>query len=353
MSREPDLNNKISLTDLIGLNELQEMQDSFSEVASVAIRIVDSKGNKITAMSSPPSLCSEALSNAVIKEKVCGSCRPTFLGGEGIVDDDLSFECLPSLKHYLLPLKVLTSSHTSLILGYMVIGPVIFMKRKTQEEFKEIAETLGVDLYQLWSLILELRVFSYRGIRSLLDMIDNLISRILNLAYAKQAMQKKISGRIFKKPAQKFPQEPKQLDEFLELFLDLIIDVTNGNMGSVMLFDPRKRELVIKASHGLPAEIVRKTVVKLGEGVSGLVAATKKSFLINEGSVDKVIAEKLKRPNLFSSVVVPIKCRDDVYGVVNVSSDRISAVKFDESTLAFLTKAAGLAGLALERIQTS
>ena len=84
MAEKQDLNNKISLTDLIGLNELQEMQDSFSEVASVAIRIVDSKGNKITAMSSPPSLCSEALGNAVIKEKVCGSCRPTFLGAKAL-----------------------------------------------------------------------------------------------------------------------------------------------------------------------------------------------------------------------------------------------------------------------------
>ncbi len=142
--RKPLPGNKISLTDLIALDELQEMQDSFAEVASVAIRIVDPKGNNITQMSSPPSLCAEILNDPAVKDKVCGGCRPTFLGGEGIVDDDLSFECMPGLKSYLLPLKVESSSESSLILGYFIIGPVIFMKRRTREEYKDIAEKLGV-----------------------------------------------------------------------------------------------------------------------------------------------------------------------------------------------------------------
>lgn len=347
------IRKKPSLTDLVSLDELQEMQDSFSEVANVAVRTVDPQGLDITKISSPPSLCSEVFNNLVLKEKVCGGCRPTFLGGEGIVDDDLSFECLPGLKNYLLPLKVSLSSTKSLILGYIIIGPVIFMKRRSKEEFKEVAEAMGFDHYELWSLILELRVFSYQGVHSFLSMIDNLTGHILNLAYAKFNMQKNVFGKLSKKTPQKISLPVEQMKEFLELFLDLVINVTKGNVGSVMLFDRTKRSLVIKAAHGLPEEVIRETQVKIGEGVSGLVAQTKKSFLINEGAADKLISERLTKPNLFSSMVVPIRHRDDVYGVVNVSSDKASAVKFDESTLAFLTKAAGLAGVTLERIQAS
>ena len=184
-------------------------------------------------------------------------------------------------------------------------------------------------------------------------MIDNLTGHILNLAYAKFNMQKNVFGKLSKKTPQKISLPVEQMKEFLELFLDLVINVTKGNVGSVMLFDRTKRSLVIKAAHGLPEEVIRETQVKIGEGVSGLVAQTKKSFLINEGAADKLISERLTKPNLFSSMVVPIRHRDDVYGVVNVSSDKASAVKFDESTLAFLTKAAGLAGVTLERIQAS
>jgi ligand-binding sensor protein len=350
--RVPRPSPKISLTDLIPLSDLQEMQDSFSEVANVPIRIVDPNGAYITTMSNVSALCAEALSNKAIKEKLCDNCRPTFLGGEGIVDDDLSFECLPGLKNYLIPLKVPMGKTTSLILGYMIIGPVIFMKRKAKEEFIEIAESVGIDAEQFWNLVLALRVFSYKGIRSFLDMVENLTSHILNLAYDRLVIQKKILNDLSREALKKSAPALGQLKEFLELFLDLIIDVTRGTVGSVMLFDHRKNALVIKAAHGLPPDIVRKTALKIGEGVSGLAAQMKKALLINEDSSDEIIAERLKRPDLFSSLVVPIKSREEVYGVITVPSDRTYPVKFNETTLSFLTKAAGLAGVALEHLQS-
>lgn len=344
---------KVSLLDLISLKELQEMQDSFSEVASVCIRTVDARGNFLTAPSNPPNLCVEPLKDNEVKEKLCGQCLPTFLGGDGIVDDDLSFECLPGLRVYLIPLKLAVTQTTSVIVGYMNVGPVIFLKRRTKEEYAHIAEKAGMELYDLWNFVLELRVFSYKTIHSFLDMIENLMGHILNLAYSKMAMQKKILSGIGAKQKEKSGggMATSRVDEFLELFLDFIMDITQGNIGSVMLLDPNKRELSIRASRGLPFSVIRDTSVKLGEGISGLAAQTKRPFLINEDSVDESISERLKRPQLFSSIVVPIKCRDDVYGVVNVSSDRALPVRFDESTLSHLTKAAGLAGVTLEQIR--
>ncbi len=330
---------KITLTDLIPLNELQEMQDSFSEVANVSARTIDANGRAFTVMSNMLSICQNGF---------CKQCLPAFLGGEGIVDDELSFECIPGLKHYLIPLKVSLSLTSSLILGYMIVGPVIFMKRNDKEEYKEAARKMGLQLDQLWSWILEFRVFSHRGIHSLIDMIENMTSRILNLAYAKMMIQKKMSGdrtaRLFERRAAVL----RHRDEFLELFLDFVMEVTRGSAGSVMLLDSNKGALEIRTSRGLPNEVAQKTSLKLGEGISGLAAEMKKPFLINEERVDHIISDRLKKPALFSSMVVPIKSREDVYGVINVSSDKSLPIKFDETTLALLTKAAGIAGVALE-----
>lgn len=344
---------KASLLDLISLKELQEMQDSFSEVASVCMRTVDANGAFLTAPSNPPNLCVKPLRDNEVKEKLCGQCLPTFLGGDGIVDDDLSFECLPGLRVYMIPLKLAVSQTTSVIVSYMNVGPVIFLKRKTKEEYVQIAEKAGMELYDLWSFVLELRVFSYKTIHSFLDMIENLMGHILNLAYSKMVMQKKVLNGVRAKAKEKAGVALNRIDEFLELFLDFIMDITQGNIGSVMLLDPKKRELVIRVSRGLPFNVIRDTSVKLGEGISGLAAQTKRPFLINEDSVDESISERLKRPQLFSSIVVPIKCRDDVYGVVNVSSDKALPVRFNESTLSHLTKAAGLAGVTLEQIRAN
>lgn len=335
-------NIKITLTDLIPLNELQEMQDSFSEVANVSVRTIDANGRSLTDMSNMLSIC---------RDGFCKQCLPAFLGGEGIIDEELSFECMPGLKHYLIPLKVSLSLASSLILGYMIVGPVIFMKRNEKEEYREAAQKMGIELDQLWSWILEFRVFSYRGIHSLKDMIENMTSRILNLAYAKMMIQKKMSGdssaRLFERRAAAL----RHRDEFLELFLDFVMQVTRGSAGSVMLLDSNKGTLEIRSFRGLPPEVAQKTSLKLGEGISGLAAEMKKPFLINEERVDRLISDRLKNPALFSSMVVPIKSREDVYGVVNVSSDKSLPIKFDETTLAFLTKAAGIAGVALESMQ--
>ncbi|MEK7849726.1 MAG: PocR ligand-binding domain-containing protein [Candidatus Omnitrophota bacterium] len=332
-------NIKITLADLVPFNELQEMQDSFSEVANVSVSTIDANGRSLTVMSNMLSIC---------QDKFCKQCLPAFLGGEGIIDDELSFECMPGLKHYLIPLKVSFSSASSLILGYIIVGPVIFMKRNEKEEYRETAHKMGIELDQLWSWILEFRVFSYRGIHSLKDMIENMTSRILNLAYAKMVIQKKMSGdrsaRLFERRA----AASRHRDEFLELFLDFVMQVARGSAGSVMLLDSDKGTLEIRFSRGLPPEVAQKTSLKLGEGISGLSAEMKKPFLINEERVDQLISDRLKKPALFSSMVVPIKFREDVYGVVNISSDKALPIKFDEITLALLTKAAGIAGVALE-----
>ncbi|MFH0940426.1 MAG: PocR ligand-binding domain-containing protein [Candidatus Omnitrophota bacterium] len=335
-------NIKITLADLIPLNELQEMQDSFSEVANVSIRTIDANGRSLTVMSNMLSICPNGF---------CKQCLPAFLGGEGIIDEELSFECMSGLKHYLIPLKVSLSAASSLILGYMIVGPVVFMKRNDKEEYRDTARKMRVEFDQLWSWILEFRVFSHRGINSLKDMIENMTNRILNLAYAKMMIQKKMSGNRSARLFERRAAVSRHRDEFLELFLDFIMQVTRGSAGSVMLLDSQKGALEMRSSRGLPPEVAQKTSLKLGEGISGLAAEMKKPFLINEERVDYLISDRLNKPELFSSMVVPIKSREDVYGVINVSSDKSLPVKFDETTLALVIKAAGIAGVALESMQ--
>ena len=189
-------NGKPVLSDLIGQRELQEMQDSFGEVANVAIRTTDPQGNFVTQMSHAPALCVDVFKDSLRRANLCRSCLPTFLGGEGIVDEELSFECLPGLRHYLVPLKVSRTRSESLILGYMIIGPIIFMKRRNKEAYAQIVERLDMSLDQLWSLLLELRVFSYKGVRSFIDMVEHLTGRILNLSFGKWVVQDNLRGGV-------------------------------------------------------------------------------------------------------------------------------------------------------------
>ncbi len=349
--KKPREETPLALLNLIDLDELQQMQDSFSEAADITIRTTDTCGKFLTEVSRMPTLCKEVFLSEDFKKEACGQCLPSFLGGEGIVDDELSYECLPGFKKYLVPLKISLAPTKSLILGYMIIGPIIFMKRKDKDEVLALASELGIDFENLWNQFLELRVFSYKGIHSLLDMIENLTKSVLNLAYAKVVMQKKMQRKFSDIVGAKSLDKTKSSDEFLKFFLDLAMSLSKGSKGSVMVLDANKNRLTIQASCGIPQDIISTTSLKVGEGIAGLAAETKKSFLINKQNADQLIADRLKKPEISSSLVIPIRYRDLVYGVLNISADESSLVEFDESNLAFLSKAAGLAGVALHHFK--
>ncbi|MFA5038151.1 MAG: PocR ligand-binding domain-containing protein [Candidatus Omnitrophota bacterium] len=336
------------LADLIALPQLQEMQESFAEVANVSIRTLDSSGEFVTVMSSPPSLCTEIFSNQSVKSEICDHCRPSFLGGRGLVDEEMSFECLPGLRNYLVPLRLTVSEGVSKILGYMMIGPVIFMKRRDKEDYREIADKLGVPLEQFWSYVLELRVFSYKGIQSFLEMIGHLMNHILSLAFNARSIEREMTNRL-KMHTRANREQAVQVREFLQIFLELIKEITGATRSSVMLLDSGKGVLSIKASFGIPEDVAGSVSLKMGEGIAGLSAESKKPFLITEESRDPGIQERLSQPALSSSMVVPIASGENVYGVLNVSRDRAAARSFNEFDLSVATKAAGLAAVALGR----
>ncbi|MBU4601634.1 hypothetical protein KKA86_00855, partial [bacterium] len=62
------------------------------------------------------------------------------------------------------------------------------------------------------------------------------------------------------------------LDEMLSSAFNSAVKILNAETGSLMLFDSEGEVLTIKKSYGLNEEIIRKTRVKKGETIVGLVA---------------------------------------------------------------------------------
>ena len=118
-----------------------------------------------------------------------------------------------------------------------------------------------------------------------------------------------------------------------------------------MLLDVDQKTLTIKASCGLSQSVSGSGVVKVGEGVAGLAAQACKSFLINAGVDEPLLAGRLHRAELVSSMVVPMAHNNVVMGVINAGVRKGAAVRFDQSSLFTLSKMADLAGLALSQAQ--
>jgi ligand-binding sensor protein len=332
-NKKKHTSRNLSLKDLIDLSEWQKIQDNFSAVTGVGLRLVDSEGHPLTSPSKEPYLCSQILKKYPAREKICGSCSPTFLGGKGIVDRNLSFLCHAGLHNFVTPLRL----DGSKVLGYLIVGPVILVMRKTKEEYNVTAQELGIDADEFWSAILEIKVVSFHGAQSLMELIKDLGEYTVKLAY-----QNKIKEReIF------MATGSHKLVRFLDALLAVACEISQAEIGSVMFFDKDSDELTIHASRGLSDEIVRNTKVRLGEGIAGLAAKEGKYFLIDNTIQDMRIRPLLKRPYISSSMVIPLRMENKIIGVMNIGARSTSSVRFTKKNINLMKRLVDLAALAI------
>lgn len=160
---------ELSLLDLIDINAWQNIQDNFTLENDVCLRTVDTKGRPVACSSKKPRLCYELLNQSPANNAICGPCLPTFLGGRGVVDKNLSFCCNVGLHTLVAPLQL-----EGAVWGYILLGPVILVMRKPKEHYRQIVEDINVDLENLWEAAQEIKVMSFQGAQSLLESIREL-----------------------------------------------------------------------------------------------------------------------------------------------------------------------------------
>ncbi len=328
--KKDPVRENLSLSGLVDIKEWQGIQDKFAAIANVGLRTIDMEGNFITSPSGMPNLCNTVIKETFLKDEICDMCLPTFLGGKAIVDRNLSFICYPGLHNFLAPLKL-----GDKVFGYVIVGPLILVMRQSKEQYRQAANELGIELNELWNAILELKVISFHGAQSLVEFIKDMGEYILKLSYQNLTMEKGIAV-----------QEIANLGRLLEALLDVAFQVTGADLGSIMLIDNNKGELTIQASKGIPDEIAAKTRVRLGDGISGIAAKEGEQFLIDNNTQDNRIKKYLGRPYINSSMVVPIKVRNRVLGVMNLGALKTSDVKFNSGNLQLVNRLVDLATVA-------
>ncbi|MBI3994907.1 MAG: response regulator [Nitrospirae bacterium] len=139
---------------------------------------------------------------------------------------------------------------------------------------------------------------------------------------------------------------------------------TKADRASLMLLDETGRELQVKAHSGFSIVIPSKMTKKIGEGVAGVVAQTRKPLIIQGGvQQNPELASVLEGGELVSSVSVPLigkghikissltrppQMHEQLIGVLNISKSSPGAAPFTESDLELVSLLAGQASAAIE-----
>ncbi|GAC1458594.1 MAG: hypothetical protein NVSMB8_07380 [Candidatus Limnocylindrales bacterium] len=131
--------------------------------------------------------------------------------------------------------------------------------------------------------------------------------------------------------------------DLLDSVFNLATELVHGERASLMLRDDASSDFVIAHAVGLAEDIRQAVRVREGEGISGRVAASKRSLLVR-GTAGAAGADGRYRTASYLSV--PILVDNESRGVLNVA-DRTDGLPFEETDLETLELLAGHIGACL------
>jgi HD-GYP domain-containing protein (c-di-GMP phosphodiesterase class II) len=138
-------------------------------------------------------------------------------------------------------------------------------------------------------------------------------------------------------------------DDIVGRFLRDVTRILEAREGTYFALDPRRKDLYIRCHWGGDPEVERSFRLKVGEGISGAVAADGMPRIVND--VESCPDYVPKTNPIRNIIAAPVLIRGKIVGVVNVN-DRASGEKpFSNRDLQLLVSLARLGGVALENVK--
>lgn len=108
------------------------------------------------------------------------------------------------------------------------------------------------------------------------------------------------------------------LDELLARVAELVKRAVDYEVFAILLLNEKTQELSVHFNIGHPAETVRRLRIKVGEGVVGRAAATRRPVLVNDVRQDPAYIASL--PAIRSELAVPLILKGKVAGVMDLEA---------------------------------
>jgi HD-GYP domain-containing protein (c-di-GMP phosphodiesterase class II)/signal transduction histidine kinase len=138
------------------------------------------------------------------------------------------------------------------------------------------------------------------------------------------------------------------INTIAHLMLDMAIERTDAEKGSLMLVDPQQ-ELTILSARGIEYTLAKTYRVKIGEGIAGTVAQKGKAVMVADIDADERFRQaKRDRYKTKSFISCPILGKKgNVLGVLNIN-DKKNGQPFNQSEFVLIQIIAGQAAIALK-----
>ena len=335
------MENKIKLKRIVNAGRLQKVQDHFSEILKVPIRIFNVKGELITRPADTLNIW-ERLGD--FYPRFIDECKEFFRffrGDHSFGDSGRNDYCCELGLHiFSLGIKLPGDE----LAANAVVGPVILGPRPTAKKYQKKAKCLDVDVDKLGGVIADIKAFSFSGADSALSLLSDVFSCVFELDYHNFKL-----GRIMPLSKLKEAAHDIYVNKLCSALLDVSSNVIGGETASVMLINEKTNELYIKASKGIRKEIISRARQRIGEGLAGIAFQKRRPMVIGSKVEDEEIKSLLTRPKIKNSMIVPIKTTEKIFGVMNIATCRRSS-KFNSANMSVISQLTSLAAKAMQDV---
>lgn len=167
----------MKISDFMDLNELQKIQDQFSDATGLAAIAVDAEGNYITEGSNFNDFCMKYTRNSPEGNRRCVKCDNECTG---------TYYCHAGLMDFASDI-VVNGEKVGAIIGGQVLP-----NAPDEDKFREIAEELGINPDDYVEALRKVPIRTEKSIRAAAALLADVVNQVVNLEYMKQNNRKRL-----------------------------------------------------------------------------------------------------------------------------------------------------------------
>lgn len=254
-----------------------------------------------------------------------------------------SYTCTHGLSYFMT--DICSEDRT---VGMLVLGPVLIGKRSPDFLYHQICQERSLDPEIFCDRIREIKVFSHRGVKVACDFLEEMARCIVDLSGKSRKLEEMIP-RFSASAAGDFQEAYS--DQIANEFLDTAMETVSADSGSFLLRDSVENCLYFKAIRGLRSDVMMSAKIPVDGSVSGWVLDKKEAVLLADEPVEAELKKRLTRPEIHSSMLIPIKVREESAALLCLNAS-LENPKFNHENLQRLKQLADLAGIVFSKMKT-
>ena len=332
----------LPLLSLVEPGRWQRLQDHFAGVLGIPLRTFSPSRELLVNPSWPPGLPAEDIVSVLhVGEEI-----EELLPGPEMPRSTTSLMSPFGVTYSAVPIRA-TPNH---VVAYFVAGPMVVGPREDRATFRQRLHAAIPDAQAVWTILLSLKPHTYSSIRSVLNLLEEAGSSLVQFAY--QASQ--LSAIL--PAAYKADQAVVSYytDRILSSLLDVAVLASGADGGSVMVREGQTSLLRIRTSQGLAETVVAETHQPQDEGLAGIATRQRSILLLDDRTTDPFLRRLMRRPSLVSSVIVPLTLEPDQepVGVLNLRTAN-PARRFTSEHVEMLRRLLDLTSIALGNLRSA